>query len=215
MQANYKLIVHREMAAKMGLSPKDIAQAVALYGGGIKVGRTLYKKERDYDIYLYSKKSVLITPSDLHKITLYNSKGNAINLDSVASIKIIADSEAITTYNGEYSLIFETTPSISLSRATSLFLSVLKPALPKGAKVATLGQVKQMGNAVHSILIAMMMAIVLLYFVLSAQFDSFYLPTIFLIAQPMAIVMVVYVLHFSGLGFNYFLFDGYFLIDWA
>lgn len=212
LQATYKLHINRYAAAQVGLTAKSIAHAVSLFGGDIKVGRTQYLYDDDYDIYLYSSKNTLNHPSDLEKIYVYNNKGERVNLTSVASINIVSEPNFILAYNGKPSLIFESTPLRSLSEAQKTVTDILKPVLPKNTALVFGGQLPIMKRSFDSFFISIFLAVILMYFILTVQFKSPYYPLLVLFAQPIAISLVMYTLYCLGISINLFSLMGLFLL---
>ncbi|WP_133128409.1 efflux RND transporter permease subunit [Legionella nagasakiensis] len=213
LQPSYELKIDRYTAAKVGLTAEEIADAVSLYGGDIHAGKTyLEKYKNEYDIYLYSTKKTLDIPKDLEKIYVYNRAGKAINLTSVARINVVANPDILQSFNGQPALEFYSTPEIALSKANDLLMKIITPVLAPDQELHLIGQSKQLKEDFSSLGIAIVIAILLLYVALVAQFNSFSLPFILLIAQPIAIAFVIYLLYFTGIGLNIFSLIGLFLL---
>lgn len=213
MQATYQLHIDRYAAAQVGLKVNDITRAVALYGGNIRVGKTILNKDdKEYSIYLYPTKNELIKPNDLSMIYLFNKNGKQISLSSVATIKVIAKPTVISTFNGKPSLYFRATPKVGLTKAIAKFKKLISPMLSPSQSIIVIGQAVQIKSSLHSFSVALLLAIVLVYFTLASQFDSFLQPFILFISQPLAIAFVIYLLYLTGVGINCFSLVGLFLL---
>lgn len=213
LQPVYKLEIDRLASAQVGLSAREIAQAVSLYGGRIRVGKTILDRDnQEYDIYLFPTKENLISPQDLRKIYLYNANGDVINLSSVAKIVLTTEPGVMQSYYSQPSLEFYSTPIIALSKARKELQAFIKTELKTGETLVVGGQAKQLKKVLHSLVMAIFVAIALIYFGLASQFNSFSLPIILLISQPIAVALVLYLLFITNIGINIFSILGLFLL---
>lgn len=213
LQPTYKLKINRHAIAQAGLSAEEVAQAVTLYGGQIKAGSTILNKDnQNYDIYLFPRENKLTTPDDLRKIYLYNKAGDAINLSCCATIDIVAGPELVQTYYAEPVIEFYSTPTVSLNKAENILSKVITSHLKKDETLILKGQSAQLHKNLNALAVAIGIATLLLYAVLVIQFNSFLLPLILLISQPIAVCLIIYMLYIFGIGLDIFSVMGIFLL---
>jgi len=190
----------RAKAEALGLSTQNVAQALWVMAGGVKVAK--YNDEpgdgERYDIYLKAGEGTFVQPNDLKKIYLKSAQGEMVRLDTVASFQSSVGAASISRYNLQYAAAFFATPSISEGEAADLVKQEAARLLPVGYSVKLIGRAEEFGKTVNYLLFAFVTGLILVYMVLASQFNSFIQPLIVMIAQPLAIIGGVFGLWLMG-----------------
>lgn len=213
-QMQYELKVNRALANQRDISAKVILESVALFGGHIKVGSFIPNPNhpQEYNIFLEPKKNSLINPSDLNKIYLFAKDGTAVQLSTIASLHKVILPSVIHRTGTKFSVQFAGTPLIPVNYAFKKIDAIAKNFYGPKTQILPTGQSKASGAAIHSTALGLGFSFLILYFVLTIQFESFLQPLIVLAAEPLALVGAVYALEIFGLTLNIFSLIGILLL---
>jgi HAE1 family hydrophobic/amphiphilic exporter-1 len=207
-----RLDVNRELAAELGLSTRDIAQAANVLAGGLNVAR--YSDEpgdgERYDIRLKAAGEVVL--QDLSKIYLRGRDGELVRLDTVASFRETIGPSVIPRLDRQYAAYFYADPAVSLAEAIGLLKADAAELLPPGYRLRLLGRSEEFGNTQSALGFAFGMALLLVYMVLASQFNSYRQPLIIMVAQPLAVVGGVAALVVTGDTLNLYSMTGLVLL---
>jgi HAE1 family hydrophobic/amphiphilic exporter-1 len=187
-------------AEELGLSALEVAQALRVLAGGLKVAK--YNDDpgdgERYDIYLKAGDNTFFQAEDLKKIYLRTSRGDMVRLDTIAQFQTGLGAAIITRYNLQYAAFFFATPTISEGDAAEIVKQEAAKLLPSGYQVELIGRAKEFGKTVGYLIFAFVTGLILVYMVLASQFNSFIQPLIIMVAQPLAIIGGVFGLWLTG-----------------
>jgi hydrophobic/amphiphilic exporter-1 (mainly G- bacteria), HAE1 family len=192
-QIQYRLDVNKNIAGTRGITPKQIAELSALFGGEINVGTFLpddlasLNDNKPIDIKLFPKHGTLINPEDLNKIYLKTPSGSPLILSSIAKFTRVSEPSMIVRVGSKYAIRFWSTPTTSLSNAMNIVRELARPILPQGYQLVSLGSTKASLKSIESTGMGVLMLICIFYIIFAAQFNSLLQPLIILIAQPLAV----------------------------
>ena len=196
--------VDRVRAAGFGLSANDVAAAVNLLTGGIDIAK--YNDEpgdgERYDIRLKAREGSFNQPADLSKIYLRAADGSMVRLDTVARFEQKLGPAVIGRFDMQYSANFYGTPTVPLGDAVNIIKQTAASNLPTGYSIRLVGQAEEFEKTTKNIIFVFSLALVLLYMVLSSQFNSFLQPFIIMLAQPLAIIGGLLALWLTGHSLN-------------
>lgn len=211
-QPAFHLKINENLLAHFGLSPEEIKQQVSLYGGQISVGQVFFNN-KNYNLKIFPQKNDLSTPFDLNKIYAFNAGGKFIKLNNIANFEIINEPLIMNGLLEGYSITFSSDPLVSESSAMKTVKNIVSnTSLPKSVNFKFIGLSNYLSSMLISVGTAMAISTLLLYFLLVFQFNSFILPLILLIAQPLGVLGAVYVIYISGLTLNIYSIIGLFLL---
>jgi HAE1 family hydrophobic/amphiphilic exporter-1 len=187
-------------AEELGLSALEVAQALRVLAGGLKVAK--YNDDpgdgERYDIYLKAGDNTFFRADDLKKIYLRTSQGDMVRLDTIAQFQTGLGAAIITRYNLQYAAFFFATPTISEGDAAEIVKQEAAKLLPSGYRIELIGRAKEFGKTVGYLIFAFVTGLILVYMVLASQFNSFIQPLIIMVAQPLAIIGGVFGLWLTG-----------------
>jgi len=196
--------IDRVRSAGFGLSANDVAAAVNLLTGGIDIAK--YNDEpgdgERYDIRLKARQGTFNQPADLSKIYLRAADGSMVRLDTVAGFEQKLGPAVIGRFDMQYSANFYGTPTVPLGDAVNIIKQTAASNLPIGYSIRLVGQAEEFEKTTKNIIFVFSLALVLLYMVLSSQFNSFLQPFIIMLAQPLAIIGGVLALWLTGHSLN-------------
>ena len=183
-----RLVIDRALAAELGLSTREIAEAANVLAGGFDVAK--YNDDpgdgERYDIRLKAAGEVDL--ADLSKIYLRTPGGELVRLDTVARFDEILGPATISRLDRQYAAYFYSEPAVPLSEALDILRAEAAAVLPPGYSLQLLGGTEEFQKTAAALLFAFVLAIILVYMVLASQFNSYRQPAIIMVAQPLAIV---------------------------
>jgi HAE1 family hydrophobic/amphiphilic exporter-1 len=200
-----ELHVERERAARLGLSAREVAQAVNVLAGGLDVARfndATGDSER-YDIRLKAPPGTLAYAPDLSQIYLRGTGGELVRLDNVARLEPRLGPAVVSRHDLQYAARFFGTPGIPEAEAIAAVRAVAEAeSMPLGYRVKMVGRAEEFGKTAYHMAFAFVTALVLVYMVLASQFNSLVQPLVVMVAQPLAIVGGVGALWLTGHSLN-------------
>ncbi len=200
-----KISLDRDRMSLLGLSVFDVANSLRLSFAG-NSDMKFSEKNEEYDINLRFDETNRRNPEDIKMLTFMNTKGQAIELQNFATIEQTLGPNKLERYDRVSSL---TVKAGVVGRPTGTVGSEIKEAITKNIhnpdiEFSYLGQMKQQGDAFGSFGIAMMLALVLVYLVMVALYNSYLYPFVVLFSIPFAIVGALLALALTGSMMNIF-----------
>ncbi len=202
----------RGRATDVGVSINDIANTVSALVGGVVVGQ--YSNEgRRMDIRARLVQSQRTRPEDLAALRLRSTSGVLVPLSSVVQMKSQAELQEINHADRERAITI--TGNVAPGRAQSdslAFVQELAANAPPGYRVVLGGQSSQFGDAMTSLLFALVVGILVAYMVLASQFNSFLHPVTVLTILPLSVAGAIFALLLAGKTLNIFSMIGLLLL---
>ncbi len=180
--------IDRQRAAQLGISTQEIGRTLQLALSGRRYGYFIYN-DRQYEVIGQLERKERSAPTDLSSLFLKAGNGEMVSLDNLVSRKESVSPPAIYRYNQSYSTTISATPAagVSLGEAIKEMNSIAGKVLPKNFRTALAGQSRDFTESSSSLVFAFIFAIILIYLVLAAQFESLVDPFIILLTVPMAV----------------------------
>lgn len=200
-----QIIVKRDKASDLGVSTASIANTLQTMFNGTVV--TQYKDEEDsYDVRL------ILTPGDRKSLTdVNNIYVPSTNRDKTGQTIMVPLSQVTETVYAtsptqikRYDRQEQITISANLKDKTlgdfnkELDKKLAEVKLPEGYKFVATGQSQQMADAFKGMIMALAMAVLFIFFVLAAQFESYIDPFAIMLALPLAVIGAILGLLIAG-----------------
>ncbi|KVE32459.1 MexW/MexI family multidrug efflux RND transporter permease subunit [Burkholderia sp. TSV86] len=179
--------VDREKAGSLGIRMSDIGQALNGLIGENYVNRFSYYG-RAYDVIPMSVASQRLTPDGLKNYYVLDRNGRQIPLSEVARIRMKVEPNALTQFNQLNSATFQAVPApgVALGDAVA-FLEREAANLPVGFSYDWQSDARQYIQEGSKLVLTFVFAMIVIYLVLSVQYESFRDPLIILISVPLSI----------------------------
>jgi HAE1 family hydrophobic/amphiphilic exporter-1/multidrug efflux pump len=182
------LTIDRMRAKDLGLSTADISQALQSAFSGARSAYFIMN-DRQYEVITQVPKSDRNTPTDISKIYIRNNRGESIPISSVLTIEENSNPPNLYHYNRFNSA----TISASLAEGKTIgdgvnaMERIAKEKLDESFQTALSGPSRDFKESASNTSYALLLALILIYLVLAAQFESFTDPFIIMITVPLAI----------------------------
>ena len=200
-----RLSVDRERARSLGLSMMDVAQTLQLTFSGQRMG-IFVKDGKQYQVIGLATRDNRDEPLDLRSLYVRNNQGELIQLDNVVQLKEESASPTRNRYDRYVAATVSAglVPGVTLGQGIEAMDEVAKKVLDESFHTALTGASKDYSESSSSLLFALLLALVLIYLVLAAQFESFRDPFIIMLTVPLAIAGAVLSLWIFGQTLNIF-----------
>ena len=192
--------IDRERAAALNLPIADIGNTLTLLVGGAEVAQ-FDRDSNSYDIIPQVPQEFRDNPAKLGEYFVRSVDGKMVPLSAVVKISTNASPAAIEQFNQLNSSTISALPlpGVTTGDGLKVLEDLAKETLPDTFFVDYSGQSRQEKEQGNTILIAFAAAVIVIYLVLAAQFESFRDPLIIMMAVPLSIFGAIVPLNI-GLG---------------
>lgn len=198
--------INRDKASMLGVSIRNISQTLQLTMSEQRIGYFI-RNGKQYQILSEIDRSMRSRPNDLTNIYVRSDNGSLIQMDNL--INIAENSTPPQLYR--YNRFVSATVSAGLAKGHTLgegideMDRIAREVLnPNEFSTALSGQSKDFVESTSSLMFAFMLALVLIYLVLAAQFESFRDPLIIMITVPLAMIGALIFLKLNNQTLNIF-----------
>jgi multidrug efflux pump subunit AcrB len=179
--------IDHDKANRLGITMQDIGGSLATLLGGNFVNRfNLYG--RSYQVIPQVPREYRLTTDWLERYQIRTSDGQLVPLSSVVSIGQTVQPNALTTFQQLNSAILSGVPfpGRTVGEVIDFLKTKAGEALPEGFSYDFQGESRQYVQEGGTLVITFVFALIIIYLVLAAQYESFRDPLIILIALPTA-----------------------------
>ncbi|MDF1751714.1 MAG: efflux RND transporter permease subunit [Verrucomicrobiales bacterium] len=196
--------IDQNRAGDLGVSIQNVGKALESLLGSRTV-TTFIQEGEEYDVIVESDYDQKRTPTDLANIYVRSeSTSELIPLSNLVTIQEIADSGALNRYNRIRAITIEANLSggYRLSEALEFFDEAANRVLPESAIISYKGESLDYKESGRSAIFVFLLALLVVYLVLSAQFESFVHPLTIMLAVPVAVLGGMFGLWLTGAAQN-------------
>jgi len=207
-----RVIPDREKAAALGLDAAELASTVQAMIGGLTVG-TFKQAGNRYDIRMRLDKKDRQDPAAIERLYARTRSGKVVELRNLVHIEKAAAPAEITRVDRQRSVeISGNLQGKSLGEAIKEARAIAAEILPESVTLQLSGQAEQMARGMKDFSFSMLLAILVIYMILAAQFESLVHPLTVMLALPLAMVGALGGLELMGMTLNLFSMIGIILL---
>jgi len=197
--------INRTKARELGVSALDIAQTLQLAYSGQRFGFYVMNGKQ-YQVIGQVFRENRNKPLDLASLYVRNNRGELIQLDNLITIKERSSPPQLYRFNRYASATVSASlaPGKTIANGIEAMDRIAKQVLDEKFSTALEGASKDFVESSSSLLFTFMLALVLIYLTLAAQFESFRDPFIIMFTVPLAIAGAVLSLWYFGQTLNIF-----------
>ena len=200
-----RLTVDRDKAAQMGVNMADIARTLQLLFSGQRFDY-FYMNGKQYEIIGQVMRDQRDSPSDLQSVYVKNDKGELIPLENVTRWDEDVNPSTIYSYDRYIAATISagTAPGVTLGDGINEMKRIAAKVLPPTFRTSLAGQSRDYAESSSSLMYVFILALILIYLILAAQFDSWIDPLIILMTVPLALFGALFSLWFFNQTLNIF-----------
>lgn len=183
-----RIMIDREKASQLGVSTREIARMLQMTLSTQRYGYFIMEGNQ-YEIIGQVSRENRDKPDALRNLYVRNNKGDLISLDNLIIMQESINPAAIYSFNRYISATITATPvqGSTLGDGIEALNEVAARVLPSTMSTALAGQSRDYAESSSSLMFIFILAIVLIYLVLAAQFESFIDPLIIILTVPLAL----------------------------
>jgi multidrug efflux pump len=180
--------VNRDKAADLGIPVETIGRTMETFLGGRKAS-TFMREGREYPVIVRTKSQHRSTGSDIEHLQVRGTAGNLIPLNNLVAVRETVAPRQLNHYDKLRSVTITTgiEPGSTLSRSLAALEQVVRKHLPPGATISYAGESKEFKEAGGRLHMTFVVALLVVYLILAAQFESFRHPVTVLVSVPPAL----------------------------
>ncbi len=192
--------VDEAKAISQGVPVADIYATLQSTMGSLYVN-DFNKSGRTYRVQLQAEAEYRMRAEDLGKVYVRSTAGQMIPLSALSKVSNILGAEQLERYNGLLSakVLGGGAPSISSGEAIKIVEKVAAENLPDGYQIAWTGQAYQEKRTGSAAIFAFGFAIIMVFLILAAQFETWALPLAVIMAVPFALAGALLAVLFRGM----------------
>jgi HAE1 family hydrophobic/amphiphilic exporter-1 len=192
--------IDRARAKALGVPIDRIAETLQVYLGSIYVNDFDFD-QRAYRVYVQADRQFRNEPRDITGLYVRSDRGGMVPLEELAKITSGTSPQVITHFNLFRAAEINGAPAAGTSSgdAMATIEQIAARTLPAGMAIEWAGLSLEQEQAGGKVLLIFALAVLIVYLVLSAQYESFALPLIILLAVPIAILGALAFLMLRGI----------------
>ncbi len=188
-------------ASELGLDATEVGKVVEMAIMGKSTANSYTIGDNDYDIILQLEQGQRTNINDVQNLRVSSSDGRFIRLGDIATIKYGSGPTRIEREDKQRQIVvYANTVGVSpgdlIAKVKSEYIPELN--MPSGYNYKMIGQADNMARSFKEVYKAVILAIVVVYMVLAAQFESFSQPLIIMASLPFAVIGAVLGLLVAG-----------------
>ena len=198
-----KIEVDRDKAADLGVSVDAVARAIETMLGGRQVTR--YKREGEqFDVIVQTQATGRDTPDDIEKIFVRGRNETMIPLATLVKVREAVSPRELNHFSQRRSatITANLAADYSLGQALEFLDTTAAKVLKPGYSTDLNGTSREYRNSQGSLVIVFVLALLFIFLVLAAQFESFVDPLVIMLSVPMSMIGALIALQWSGGSLN-------------
>ncbi|MCI0745546.1 MAG: efflux RND transporter permease subunit [Verrucomicrobia subdivision 3 bacterium] len=181
-----RLNIDRDRATALGVSIEDISRTLQILFGGLDLSR-IKIGGKEYEVIAQLERASRLTPQALDQLYVRNAAGGLVQLSSVVSYRSGSAPNTIEHYNRLRSATISATPvGVPLGTAVRRVEAMLTTDLPIGFLYDWSGESRDLRDAGQEVWFVLILALIIVYMVLAAQYESLVHPITVILAVPLA-----------------------------
>ncbi|RKH50403.1 multidrug efflux RND transporter permease subunit [Corallococcus sp. AB050B] len=192
--------VDREKAKALGVPLSSLFSTLQVYLGSQYVNDFTFSN-RVYRVFVQAATPFRDNPKDIGSLYVRSDTGAMVPLESLVKVTPMTTAPNITHYNlfRSANINGQGAPGVSTGQALNAMEAVAKQALPPGFTFEWTGLSQEQKSAGNTVLVIFALGIVFVFLVLAAQYESFALPFVVMLAVPVAMMGALLLQNLRGL----------------
>lgn len=183
-----RIEIDREKANQLGITMRSIGDTLTLFLGGNYVNR-FNLDGRSYDVIPQVPRRDRINPQDLTSYYVRAGNGEMVPLSTLASISMYSQPDKLVQFNQLNSATFSAIPlpGVTMGDVVAFLEGKAAEIMPAGYSYDWMSGTRQFVSESGQLVVTFVFALIIIFLVLAAQFESFRDPLVILVSVPLAI----------------------------
>jgi len=181
--------IDRNRAADLGISLQSVGRTLETMLGS-RIVTTFMRAGEEYNVILQAREEDRATVDDLGNLYVRSDRsGEMVPLSALVSVQETAGSSALRRFDRlrSIALTANLAPGYSLGEALDYIEGVIREEIPEGVQIGYDGESRELKQSGGRLWVTFAFALLIVYLVLAAQFESFIHPLVILATVPLAI----------------------------
>jgi len=213
VQSNYeerkpqlRVAVDRDRAADLGVSLQTVGRTLETVLGS-RIVTTFVERDREYNVILQGRAEDRSTPADLDNLYVRSDRtGELIPLSNLVTLSELGGPIRLNRFDRLRSITVSAAlaPGYTLGEALGFVEKVVKEDLPPSVRLNFDGQSREFKASGNQLYVMFLLAMIVVFLVLAAQFESFVHPFVIMTTVPLAVIGALVGLWMYGMSINVF-----------
>jgi len=197
--------IDRQRAADLGVSVTEIGRALETMMGSRQV-TTFVQDGEEYDVIVQAGRDGRASPADLSAIEVRSRDGALVPLSNLVTLTELAEAGSLNRFNRLRAITISAglAPGYTMGEALEFLNSTVEQELPEYAQIDWKGESREYQKAGGAVLLTFTLALLVVYLVLAAQFESFIHPLVIMLTVPLGVLGALIGLAVTGGTLNLF-----------
>jgi HAE1 family hydrophobic/amphiphilic exporter-1 len=205
--------IKRQNAQLAGVSAREIAGILSSAYSSERAISYFEEKGRQFDITIRFDDKYRKSIEDMKRLQVRNSEGSLVSLEGLVSFEQNSSTSSINRFDRERKVLV--TAGLfgqSLDKVVETVDTNITKLLPEGYSYRYTGDVENMADTNAAFGAAVLLAVILIYLILAALYESLVQPFIIMVSMPLSFTGVMAALYLSGNNFSLFVMIGIILL---
>jgi len=213
VQSNYEerkpqvsVAVDRDRAADLGVSLQTVGRTLETVLGS-RIVTTFIERDREYNVILQGRAEDRATPSDLDNLYVRSDRtGALVPLSNLVELTELAGATRLNRFDRLRAITVSAAlePGYPLGKALEFVEQTVEQELPPAARLNFDGESREFKRSGGQLYYMFLLALVVVFLVLAAQFESFLHPFVIMTTVPLAVIGALVGLWLYGMSINVF-----------
>jgi HAE1 family hydrophobic/amphiphilic exporter-1 len=199
----YQMDVDNAKARQLGVPVSELLQTLQVYYGSSFVS-DFNRFGKYYRVMVQADAKYRNTPQSLNDVFVRNNEGKMVPANALVTLKRVYGPETVTRNNlfNAVTINGVPKPGYSTGDAIKAIEETAKQTLPRGYGYEWTGMTREEIKSGSQILLIFMMSMIFVYFLLSAQYESYILPFAVILTIPLGVFGVMLFINMLGIDNN-------------
>lgn len=199
----YQIEIDNNKAKQLGVSVSELLQTLQVYYGSSFVG-DFNRFGKYYRVMAQADVSYRADASSINNIYVKNASGGMVPVNSLVTLKRVYGPETVTRNNlfNAVTINGAPKPGYSTGDAIAAIQQTAKEVLPRGYTYEWTGMTREEVSSGSQIVLIFILSLVFVYFLLSAQYESYILPLAVVLTIPLGVFGVLMFINLMGIENN-------------
>ncbi|RMH91026.1 efflux RND transporter permease subunit [Lysobacter pythonis] len=200
-----RIVIDKARAADLGVTATAIGRALETMMGGRRV-TTFVDNGEEYDVMLQAGRDARASVADLGALQVRGRGGVLVPLGNLVTLREVAEPATFNRFNRLRSITLSAglAPGYRLGDAVAWAQETARAELPDYAQIGWKGELRELQRSGGEVLLIFVLAMLIVYLALAAQFESFLHPLVIMLTVPLGVLGALIGLWLSGGTLNLF-----------
>ena len=197
------VMVDKARAAELGVTTQTIGRTLETLLGQRRIG-TIVEDGEEYDVIVESVDEDRKQPSDIKDIMVRGRNGELVALSNLVTLREQAGAASLSRFNRLRAITISANlaPGTTLGEGLAFLEDTARTELPPHAQIDYKGQSLEYKESSSQLAFTFALALLIVFLVLAAQFESFIHPLIIILTVPLAVAGAMFGLWATGATLN-------------